>query len=291
MMWRSPPSSSMAFSASSGGSALPCQPSLFSSERDALALDRPGDDAASGRPCGARPRRRPRRSASRSWPSISMACQPKARGARGVGVAVPAQLGLAALAQAVHVDDGDQVAELVVRGVVEAPPRPSPRPSRCRPAAPRCGRAACRGTCRPARCRRRSAGPGPSEPVATSTHGMIGRGVALQAAAELAQRQHLLVGDRARRLVDGVEQRRGVALGEDQVVVGAGCADRRSRSAGIWPAARPSGRRPTSTRWGGRSRPWWWQRMLSTRSCCASSCHCAVPVAGWAVWVVMWCAS
>ena len=35
----------------------------------------------------------------------------------------------------------------------------------------------------------------------------------------LAQRQQLVVADRARRLEDGVEQRRGVALREDQVVV------------------------------------------------------------------------
>ena len=61
--------------------------------------------------------------------------------------------------------------------------------------------------------------PWPSEPVATSTHGSDRRRVALEPAAELAEGEQLLVRDRARRLVERVEQRRGVALREDQVVV------------------------------------------------------------------------
>ena len=48
--------------------------------------------------------------------------------------------------------------------------------------------------------------------------GEAGGGVALQPAAELAVGGHLLLGDRPDRLVDGVDQGRGVALGEDQVV-------------------------------------------------------------------------
>ena len=46
------------------------------------------------------------------------------------------------------------------------------------------------------------------------------RRVALQPRAELAERQQLLVVDRADRLQHRVVQRRRVALGEDQVVVG-----------------------------------------------------------------------
>ena len=45
-------------------------------------------------------------------------------------------------------------------------------------------------------------------------------GVALEARVELAERQQLVVVDRAGRLEDRVVQRRRVALGEDQVVVG-----------------------------------------------------------------------
>ena len=43
--------------------------------------------------------------------------------------------------------------------------------------------------------------------------------MALDPAAELAKGEHLLVADGARRLVHGVQQRRGVALREDEVVV------------------------------------------------------------------------
>ena len=44
-------------------------------------------------------------------------------------------------------------------------------------------------------------------------------GMALEAAPELAERQQLLVGDRAGGLEEAVVERRGVSLGEDQVVV------------------------------------------------------------------------
>jgi hypothetical protein len=44
--------------------------------------------------------------------------------------------------------------------------------------------------------------------------------MALHAAAEPAKRHQFLVGDGACSLVEGVEQRRGMALGEDQVIVG-----------------------------------------------------------------------
>ncbi len=61
--------------------------------------------------------------------------------------------------------------------------------------------------------------PWPSEPVATSVGGIARGRVALEPRAELAERQQLLVGDRAGRLEHRVVQRRRVALGEDQVVV------------------------------------------------------------------------
>jgi hypothetical protein len=44
-------------------------------------------------------------------------------------------------------------------------------------------------------------------------------GVALEPAAEAAQTEQLVVADRAGGCIEGVQQRRGVPLGEDQVVV------------------------------------------------------------------------
>ena len=60
--------------------------------------------------------------ASRSWPSSSIGVPAEGAGAGGVGGAVPAEVGLAALAQAVHVEDADQVVELVVGRLVERLP-------------------------------------------------------------------------------------------------------------------------------------------------------------------------
>ena len=95
--------------------------------------------------------------------------------------------------------------------------------------------------------------------------------VALEPRAELAERQQLLVVDRARRLEHRVVQRRRVALGEDQVVVVRVVRVRRSRAAGGRPSARPSGRPPTSRTSGGPSRRPREARTESTRSCWPSS--------------------
>ena len=77
--------------------------------------------------------------------------------------------------------------------------------------------------------------------------------MALEPAAELAEGEQLLVRDRAGRLEERVDERRGVALGEDQVVVRRVVGVRRSRSAGTCRGGRPSGRRPTSRTSGGPS--------------------------------------
>ena len=230
-------------------SGLPCQPSLFSTAFDALALDRARDDHRRPARRARAPRRRRASIASTSWPSISIACQPNASARPRVGVEVPAVHRLAALAEPVDVEDRDRGcrarrsaacsnASQIEPSAISLSPQQHPDAVRA------AGRAACRRAPSPTPIGR----PWPSEPVATSTHGMRRRRVALEPAAELAEGQQLLVGDRARGLEHRVEQRRGVALGEDQVVVARVVGLRRSRSAGTSRAAPPSGRRRTSTR-------------------------------------------
>ena len=107
------------------------------------------------------------------------------------------------------------------------PPRSSPRPSRCRRKGPRRGRAACRGL-PSARSRRRSE-PWPSEPVATSPAAYAGWG-GLPARPSL-RRVSISWSVIAGGLEHGVEERAGVALGKDQVVVGR-AAGRTSRNVG-----------------------------------------------------------
>ena len=85
-----------------------------------------------------------------------------------------------------------------------------------------------------------------------------GRRVALDPAAEPAEGEHLLVLDGAGRLVHGVQQRRGVALGEDQVVVARVVRRVEVVVQVLRSSGRPSGPPRTSTRSGGRSpRPSW----------------------------------
>ena len=140
--------------------------------------------------------------------------------AGGVGVHVPAQVGGAALAEPVDVDDRDQVGQLVVGGLVQGLPdgalghlavaAQDPDPVRelvevlpGQRHAHRVGQALAQ-----------RAG-GHVDP------GQHRGGVPLQPGAEPPERGHqLFVGDDSDRLVDRVQQGRGVSLGEDQVVVG-----------------------------------------------------------------------
>ena len=125
----------------------------------------------------------------------------------------------AALAEAVDVDDRDQVVEAGLAGVLEGLPHralgelgvPAEHPD------PEVGRfEALAGEGDPDRDRQALAerAGGDVDP------GDLRRRVALHAGAVLAEAQQLLVVDRAGGLVERVEQRRGVALGEDEVVVG-----------------------------------------------------------------------
>ena len=138
----------------------------------------------------------------------------------GVGAQVPLQLGGPALAEAVDVDDRDQVGQLVVGGLVEglpdgpfghlAVPAQHPHPVR--------------------ELVEVLAGQGDPYPVGEAlaqgpggdVHPrQVRRGVALEPGSEAPVPGHqLLVGHDPDRLVDRVEQRGGMALGEDQVVVG-----------------------------------------------------------------------
>ena len=126
--------------------------------------------------------------------------------------------GLARLAEPVDVDDRGEVVEARNRRRARTPPRSSPRPSHSRRTAPRRGTAGARGACRRARRRRRSAGPArvsrwPRRPMAARESGGPRGG------SRAAEGQQLLVGDRAGRLEHAVVERRGVPLGEDQVIV------------------------------------------------------------------------
>ena len=131
---------------------------------------------------------------------------------------VPLVHGRATLAETVDVDDRDQVAEARVSSVLERLPH---RPLGHLGVAaehpyPEVGGFETGGGERDA--------DRDGEALAERAGGDVDPGdlrrrVALQAGAELAEGEQLLVVDRPRRLVERVEQRRGVALGEDEVVV------------------------------------------------------------------------
>ena len=139
--------------------------------------------------------------------------------AAAVGLGVPAVLGGAALAEPVDVDDGDQVGQLVVRGLVEGLPdralghlavaAQDPDPVR--------------QFVQVLAGQRDANAVG--QPLAERAGGHVDPGqdrggMTFQPRAEPPVAGHqLLVGDDPDRLVDRVEQRRGVPLGEDQVVV------------------------------------------------------------------------
>ena len=126
---------------------------------DALSLQRPGDHD----------RRLPRgrhRRGERLVDRLDVVTVDRDRvpaegfGAAHVSVEVPADHGLAALPEAVHVEDRREVVELEVRMRARAPPRSSPRPARCLRRAPRRACRGARGTSRRAPFRRRRGGPG-----------------------------------------------------------------------------------------------------------------------------------
>ena len=136
-----------------------------------------------------------------------------------VAVEVPAEHRLAGLAEAVDVDDRDDVVQALPAGVLEGLPHRALGHLGVAAQAPDAV-----GQLVQVACRHRDADRD-RQALAERARRHVRRrdprgGVALQPRVELAEGQELLVVDRARRLEDRVVQRRGVALGEDQVVVG-----------------------------------------------------------------------
>ena len=147
-------------------------------------------------------------------------------GAPHVAVEVPADHRLARLAEPVDVDDRRQVVEAVEGGVLERLPDRALGHLGVAAQAPDAVGQAVEPACPPARRRRAIGRPWPSEPVATSVGGIRGVGWPSSRESSLRNVEQLGVVDDARRLEHRVVQRRGVALGEDQVVVAPGCPGR-----------------------------------------------------------------
>ena len=136
-----------------------------------------------------------------------------------VGVEVPAQHRLARLAEAVDVEDRDQVVEALPAGVLDRLPHRALGHLAVAAQAPDAERQAVEPL-----AGQRDAGRD-RQALAERAGGHVGgrdaRGrVALEPRAELAEGQQLLVVDPPGRLEHRVVERRRVALGEDQVVVG-----------------------------------------------------------------------
>ena len=137
----------------------------------------------------------------------------------GVALGVPAQHRLARLAEPVDVDDRDQVVEAFPAGVLERLPHRALGHLGVAAQAPHAVRQAVQPAARDRHADR------DRQPLAERAGGDIGRRdarrrVALEPRAELPERQQLLVVDDGGRLQHRVVERRGVALGEDQVVGG-----------------------------------------------------------------------
>ena len=135
-----------------------------------------------------------------------------------VMVGLPFVFGRAALAEPVDIEDGGEVRQPVVAGLVESLPDGALRQLAVAGKCPHViGQlvqlAAGEGD---ADCDRQSL---PQRAGGDIDPGQRRRGMALQARTELAKGQHLVVGDHTDRLEDGVEQRRRMAFREDQVVV------------------------------------------------------------------------
>ncbi len=141
------------------------------------------------------------------------------RRAGRVGVGVPAQVGRAALAQPVDVDHRDQVGQLVIRRLVQRLPDGALGHLAVAAQHPD----AVRQLVEVLPGQRHAHPVGQALPQRPGRHvdpGQHRGGVPLQPGAEPPVAGHqLLIRHHPDRLVDRVQQRRGVALGEDQVVV------------------------------------------------------------------------
>ena len=185
--------------------------------RRAEALDRPGDDHR--RPVADRHRLCVGAVDRLDVVAVDLDRRPAAGlGAPRVRAQVPAAHRLAKLAEPVDVDDHHEVAQPLHAGVLNGLPDralrhlgvTAQRPHAVRQAVelPRAERDP--GGDRHPLCQRAGGDVHP---------GQRRGGMALEPRAELAEREQLLVGDRTGSGEHGVEERRGVPLGEDQVVV------------------------------------------------------------------------
>ena len=139
-------------------------------------------------------------------------------GAGGVGVAVPAEHRLAALAEPVHIENANQVVELIVSGKLQRLPDRAFGHLAIAQHDPDVIRQLVEVFARDAHA------DADGQPLAQRAGGHVhprqhGRGVPFHAAAPLAQCHEFLVRDGARSLVDRIEQRRGVPLREDEMVI------------------------------------------------------------------------
>ena len=214
-MSRIPPSSAIAASGSSSG--LPCLPGWFATALTPVALLRLGDDHC--RLPGRRDRLRVGLVDGRDVVPVDLDGLPAERlGSNSVGVEVPAVHRLAGLAEPIHVDDGGQVVERVEARVLERLPHRALRHLGVAAQAPDPIRQAVELLAgqRDAHRDRQALPQGPGGHVDPRQDG---RRMSLDPAAELAEGEHLLVADRAGGLVHRIQQRRRVALAEDQMIV------------------------------------------------------------------------
>ena len=156
--------------------------------------------------------------ASTSWPSIGIAFQPKASARCDVSLEVPADHRLAALPEAVHVEDGREVVELEVRRVLERLPDralgqlavPAEHPDARVEALE-----VLRGERHPD-----AEGEALAERAGRDVHpGQERRRVPFERARERAVLQHLVLRDHPGGAVDRIEEDRRMALREDEAVV------------------------------------------------------------------------
>ena len=135
-----------------------------------------------------------------------------------VRIEVPAVHRLAGLAEAVHVDDGGKIVQPMEARVLEGLPHRALGHLRVAAQAPDAVR-------EPVELLPgQGDADGDRQPLAKRSGRDVdprqnGRRVAFDARAEATEGEHLVVADRARRLVHRVQQRRRVTLAEDEVVV------------------------------------------------------------------------
>ena len=136
-----------------------------------------------------------------------------------IDIGLPFVLGRSPLAEPIDIEDGGEVREPVVAGFVEPfPDRPFRQLAIAGESPDVVGQLVelAAGECDPDR----DGQPLAQRPGRHIDPGKNRRRMALEPRSKFPEGQQLIVADHPNRLEDGVEQGRGMALGEDQVVVG-----------------------------------------------------------------------